>query len=233
MKKILLTLLLSIFLIQGVDAETVKTYLVKDGVEQTDFTGGSVFEKLEGAEGAMLIQNDHIDFYVDIWAHWTYTFNNIFDYSKYKTLNIDFSFPTTNNETFKQYIFAHFHLQNSGFKQQFLTGGTTERIIYSYSIPEDATEDTLRLGFANLSDGNYINYPLSVYNLWFESEKTEEPIIADTTLNSFYTLYLNKIKSLADYSLENKYVLSAIAIIITFTIIGLFIYFFKKGGYQR
>lgn len=237
MKKILLTLLLLILFIPGVNAETVKTYLIKDGVEQTDFTGGGVFEVLDGTgNGAMEVKDGYINFYTALWVQWTYKFNNAFDFTKYKTLNIEFAFPSSNNYVDSQYIAANFYFINSSTEHVYLSGKTTERTTYSYSISENITQDNLRLGFANLSNSNYKNYPLSIYNLWFESEKIEEEpkpnIQPDTTLVNFYTLCINKLVELSNFTTENKFTLFAFAIVIFFTIIGLFIHLFKGGRRQ-
>lgn len=65
------------------------------------------------------------------------------------------------------------------------------------------------------------------------SSEPEEPIIdTDNPITEFYSLYLDKLGMLANYSLENKYLLSFIGVILLFILLELFLLLFK-GGKRR
>ena len=49
-----------------------------------------------------------------------------------------------------------------------------------------------------------------------ETETPDEPIVADTTLDNFYSIYLDKLTLLANYASENKFFLGAIGVILAF-----------------
>ena len=70
-----------------------------------------------------------------------------------------------------------------------------------------------------------------------EPEQPDEPdkpeIIPDTTLDDFYNLFISKLKDLSQYSLNNKFILGAIAIIVLFTVLELVLKLFYRGGYRR
>lgn len=110
--------------------------------------------------------------------------------------------------------------------------------------------------FTTTSNTRYINFSCSTYvsdisssNNWFQLEegnaKTDyipyeekllepepEPIEPDTTLDSFYSMYLEKLTSLSTFAVENKFVLSAITIILVLVCLETFLYLFRKGGYR-
>ena len=52
-------------------------------------------------------------------------------------------------------------------------------------------------------------------------------------LTNFYNIYTSKIQQIAQYSLENKFILGAIAIVFLFVVLNFFLYLFKVGGYKR
>ena len=66
-----------------------------------------------------------------------------------------------------------------------------------------------------------------------EEPDNTEPIIPDSTLTDFYSLYLSKLTLLSQYSLENKYLLSAIGIMLVFIVLELVLFLFNRGGYKR
>lgn len=54
-------------------------------------------------------------------------------------------------------------------------------------------------------------------------------IIPDTTLTDFYSLFTDRLSFLSQYALENKFILSAICILLSFICLELLIYLFKGG----
>ena len=66
-----------------------------------------------------------------------------------------------------------------------------------------------------------------------EPDVPDEPVIADVTLDTFYSIYLEKMSNLATYSIENKYLLAFVTIIFLFGILELILFLFNRGGYRR
>lgn len=62
-----------------------------------------------------------------------------------------------------------------------------------------------------------------------EPDKPNEEIIPDTTLTDFYSLFTDRLTFLSKYALENKFILSAICILLSFICLELLIYLFKGG----
>lgn len=60
----------------------------------------------------------------------------------------------------------------------------------------------------------------------------DEPIIADTTLDEFYSLYVSKLQFLFQYAVENKFILGFIAIILLFIVLEIVLSLFRKSGYR-
>lgn len=53
-----------------------------------------------------------------------------------------------------------------------------------------------------------------------------EPIVPDTTLDNFYSIYVSKLKELSDFTIENKFVLSAFVIVLIFALLASFTHLF-------
>lgn len=56
--------------------------------------------------------------------------------------------------------------------------------------------------------------------------------IADTTLDNFYTLFLDKISTLSKFATENKFILGAIGIVLLIVTLEIVLNLFRKGGYH-
>ena len=50
--------------------------------------------------------------------------------------------------------------------------------------------------------------------------------VPDTTLDNFYSIYVSKLKELSEFTIENKFVLSAFVIVLIFAFLASFIYLF-------
>lgn len=66
---------------------------------------------------------------------------------------------------------------------------------------------------------------LSDYELT-ECPVIDEPVVPDSTLDNFYSIYLDKLKLLSDYVLENKFFFSAIGIILLFIVLEFILHLF-------
>ena len=77
---------------------------------------------------------------------------------------------------------------------------------------------------------------LSDYELT-ECPKTEpdtpNPPVADATLDNFYSIYLDKLGMLVDYTSQNKLILSFIGIILLFVCLEIFLQLFFINGRRR
>lgn len=77
---------------------------------------------------------------------------------------------------------------------------------------------------------------LSDYELT-ECPKTEpdtpNPPVADATLDNFYSIYLDKLGMLVDYTSQNKIILSFIGIILLFVCLEIFLQLFFINGRRR
>lgn len=58
------------------------------------------------------------------------------------------------------------------------------------------------------------------------------PIVADTTLDGFYSIYVSKLKELSDYVIENKFLLGTFGVILSFIVLEIILNLFRKGGYR-
>ena len=58
------------------------------------------------------------------------------------------------------------------------------------------------------------------------------PLPADTTLDTFYSIYLDKLSTATTYATENKFLLGMIGVILSFIILELVLNLFRNGGYR-
>ena len=65
--------------------------------------------------------------------------------------------------------------------------------------------------------------------------KTEPdpPLVGDATLDNFYSIYLDKLGMLVDYTSQNKIMLSFIGIILLFVCLEIFLQLFFINGRRR
>ena len=75
------------------------------------------------------------------------------------------------------------------------------------------------------SDLSFVEYLESSGN----TEEDDPVIIPDATLDNFYTIYIEKLSSISNFATENKFVLSAIVIILVLVCLELFLYLCKGG----
>ena len=115
----------------------------------------------------------------------------------------------------------------------FTTGSDIKYILYcAYSTYANLPSNVyyqLELGaITSTSDLSFVEYQEYVE----EPIIPDEPIIADTTLDGFYTIYVSKLQDLTEYVMENKFLLGTLAIILLFAISELILNLFRKGGYR-
>lgn len=164
--------------VEGGSNEKEYLYLIKDGVEQTDVTGGYTLKGLYGGTGNNTVfQGDgFLGLCSQIWSYWTLTFNNEIDFAKYPKLYIEYAYPQTS--TPYAYNNIEFRLQTVDTKliHTFINKtGVKERTLVEIDFSQSAIIEQLRIDFANTGDSSsYTNYPIQLFNLYFE--KTPIPL---------------------------------------------------------
>ena len=82
------------------------------------------------------------------------------------------------------------------------------------------------------SETEYIAYEECNTSPEPEVPEDEPTITPDSTLDNFYSIFLDKLKALSNFSLENKFVLSAISIVLALICLEFIIYLFKGGRWR-
>ena len=155
-------------------------YLIKDGVEQTDITGGSAFLDMGLGTGYTSISqgNGYLGLCV-AEATRSFTFANSFDYNKYTKLCVEWAYPKADN--YGNYIAPTIGVKISkqpsddSMVKTFLMHGGNTRETKPKTITEldivDAVEDSKvniiigRTGYGS----DFPSYPAHIYNLYLES----------------------------------------------------------------
>lgn len=223
MKKILLALTLLILFIPAVNAEELTMPLEGMGIAD------SCSKNLIKADFGKFEHNGSYWGIVDSTSTSKHYFINAY-FSKIKS-NTTYYFSSNNKlyYTFVEYD-ENLNQVNSFSKWNNNSFTTTENTQYinfiAYTTYSDITNETwyyqLELGTTGT---DYVEYEDCIINI-------EPTVSADTSLDTFYSIYLNKLVLLANFSTENKFVLSALVIILVFTLTGLFIHLFKGGRRQ-
>lgn len=154
-------------------------YLIANGYDITDNTGGYTFNQTAGTvTNAVGIKQgtESLNLYTGLWAHCNITFNNAFDVSKYSYLCIDFAYPSTNViDSMKQYIGIYAHFDTSGTRIALVEGRTTDRVTIRLPLEGVTSPQQIKISCANLSGSNGQNssayteaHPLMIYNVWLE-----------------------------------------------------------------
>ena len=203
MKKILLTLLLLISFISGVNAEE-----------------STCEELLPGFPENYKLGQDGSSYY--LW----YT---------YKEKQIQ----AKSGETYTMfYNNADVDMSNYDFSLTgsiFYTRDTSNQYYHTYTFNNDTPSGIFTKTFSEIPENLVIHLVKGDKPCGITITPPEEPeptIEPDTTLDNFYTIAINKLVELSNFTLENKFTLFALGIVIFFTIIGLFIHLFKGGRRQ-
>lgn len=111
----------------------------------------------------------------------------------------------------------------------------------TYHIWTFTTKDTSNLSFLQFSVYTYnTNYTILENSKFIISDNKDDviscsisepeepdPVVPDSTLDNFYSIYLDKLGMLSNYVVENKFLFSAIGIIILFIVLEFFLILFK------
>jgi hypothetical protein len=167
---------------EGGGTLNVKTYLIKDGIEQVDVTGGH--QLTEGSGTYAEIQGEgYIDILTKQWADVHWVPNNTFDFTKYTKICIELEYPNqppielTNGGVILRLTNAaieHVALQSKNQKPRFLA---------TWEPGSQFTDDLFKIYVANMSPSSddYANYPVRIYNVWFEYQENIANISEELT----------------------------------------------------
>lgn len=160
------------------------------------------------------------------------------------------------SEDSSQLLDYHIPVDASTTYTLFIEDGTTinsiTQIIGDGNLLINHTTTSPSLTFTTLWNSTYIRIATNAYSSDFLSsarfwlvkgdsvctpttEEPSEPVIpgGDSTLDDFYSIYLDKLSLLANYAKENKFVLSFVGIILLFVVLEIILFLFNRGGYRR
>ena len=243
MKKILLILLLTIFFIPNVNA-VESDYFIDDPLQCFGIAPPSSTKNIfknEWNKNCGYVNNHFFDYTGYTGSQVYYCIDNFIEVesdSVYTFTNFDVDTFLPRNS----YRYDYIYIFDENFKQVWDTQNWYVPP-YNLTIP---------------SNGKYllycaykfkaINYPVHIQLEKGEITTQEElsyvpyeeyvappeptPIPADTTLDTFYSIYLDKLSTATTYATENKFLLGMIGVILSFIILELVLNLFRNGGYR-
>lgn len=185
---------------------TTRDYLIKNGVEQTDFTGGHTYTRIDASGAYTEIQGDgYLLLAAKQWSACEWETVNKFNFKKYHTAYVDFSFPAT-PDIEKGYGAFKIYADEGGYAsaENLIPNGRagTERQTVKINIVSTEESNTFKILTGNLTNmTDYSKYGIQIYNLWFISDNdiTEEL----TVQNEELTEQENSLQDIVEF-LESK-----------------------------
>lgn len=113
---------------------------------------------------------------------------------------------------------------------------TSPNFYYSFTTIENSRYVTLHLYIDGYSS-QYQGFADELNSVYYHFSKTDVsridyeqcPVeVKDTTLDNFYSIYVTKLKELSEFTIENKFVLSAFVIVLIFALLASFIHLFGR-----
>lgn len=227
MKKVLFVLLICLFMIPSVNAAEIDScynnYLI-------NITWGNYYSRYDVNSDSWQITSYSNEGYVESLQYLFPAKPNTTYYIKFFT-GKTFSSSTNYFSYFyfydsdKKYLSSSSSLYGSTLNDQFYftTPSNPDFSYVSFDLPQvNRTILGTTIAFA---DFNLSTCPIV-------EEPEPEPIMPDSTLDSFYLVYTSKLKEFTDYALENKYILGVLGIILLFIVLEIILNLFRKGGYR-
>ena len=242
MKKILLILLLTIFLIPNVNAAESDYYIDDDPLQCFGIASPSSnknilnfewskecgyvnyhFRDYTGAPGTEKYYC--IDNFIEVEPNTIYTlshYDNNFSPIKSPTSHYMYFF----DKDFKQV--DYYNRASYSSPKNLTTKSDAKYFLYcTYYVKVPNNIVQLEKGQITIKEElSYVPYEEYVA----PSEPT--PLPADTTLDTFYSIYLDKLSTATTYAIENKFLLGMIGVILSFIILELVLNLFRNGGYR-
>jgi len=164
------------------DEDANIVYLIKDGVDQTQRTGGHTYALLEGEANKGYSEASgfgYIELTAQQWTCVAWKTNNYFDFTKYTKIYVDFEFPTPSPDStyldqaqLKMCVFNDDDFANSPLIGQNLLNGKNNAVArntQSENVSTTSTSNRCGLLVYNITESaGYMNYPVRIYNLWIE-----------------------------------------------------------------
>ena len=154
---------------------TTPVYLIKEGVEQTDVTGGHIYQPIASYSTSWgeTQHDDYISLYARCWNSCKWVIQNKIDFSKFGDkcrLCVDYSFSRHSSTSDYQYAMFTFYI---GANEYYIIKegvGVAERNTYTLEINSTFINNaTFYFTITNLTDQrNYTDYCVNIYNVWLE-----------------------------------------------------------------
>ena len=181
------------------DAPIEKLYLIRNGIEQTDVTGGHKFIEITSDTNNSNYAEVQKDGWIELcgkqWGAYGWITNNSFDFTKYVKIYVEYDFPNAPPDTaYLEFSQSHIAIMTS----EDLSGAiydsgsilparvlTVPRKIVRCDVNVNQTSNRWCISVANItSRTDYKNYPLRIYNVWFETDGgiLEEPELQNKTI---------------------------------------------------
>lgn len=160
-----------------------RIYLIKDGVEQVDITGGHTFGAITTDTSANQCSEVQKDGWIEIsgkqWGGYGWLTNNSFDFTKYKKIYLDYEYPTAAPDTSyyefgqcKMIVMPDTDANNAVFTSDTLLSGkktVLSRRTQGRIVNTTSTSNRCCVAVYNISDrSTFANYAVRVYNFWIE-----------------------------------------------------------------
>lgn len=239
MKKLLLTLLLTIFLIPIVNADTILTDPLECFSIAPPSNTKNIFintaNNLCGAENKVFHKYEEsdsykyicVDYFFEVKPDTTYTFThfntsfnpvNSPNYNYLRIYDSDFTLLLNPQEWFSPpYTIT---MPSTAKYVTYCSYNSTNFLNFNIQLEEGAISSKADLSFVAYEE--LVSVP----------EDPETPIVADTTLDSFYSIYLDRLSLVSMYAIENKFLLGTLGIILLFIVLEIILNLFRKGGYR-
>lgn len=153
---------------------TDKLYLIRDGVEELEVTGGHTYTKIQSNLYPTVLETQgdgYIALVCSQWGNAAWRPNNSLKLSGYTKLFIDYSFPNAPSDVSDEGN-AAFNLVFSGLEEKNVFRGrqARERHTVEISVPSGVTDSQVfYFTLWNLTSlSNAKDYPVCIYNMWFE-----------------------------------------------------------------
>ena len=242
MKKILLILLLTIFLIPNVNAAESDYYIDDDPLQCFGIASPSSTKNIfknEWNKNCGYVNNHFFDYTGYTSSEKYYCIDNFIEVESdsvytFTYFDVDTFLPRYSYKYNYLYIFDE-NFKQVWWKQDWYTPP------YNLTIPSNGKyllhcNYQGRMSYApiQLEKGEITTKEELSYVPYEEYVAPPEPmpLPADTTLDTFYSIYLDKLSTATTYATENKFLLGMIGVILSFIILELVLNLFRNGGYR-
>lgn len=241
MKKILLILLLTIFFIPNVNAAESDYFIDDDPLQCFGVSSPSSTKNILNFEWNKNCgySNDHFFDYTDSNLTKYYCIDNFIEVEPDTTYTISYyddNFSPINTPTAHyMYFFDKDFKKVEYYKRDYYpspknitTKSDAKYFLYcTYNVKKPNNIVQLEKGeITTQEELSYVSYEEYV------APPEPTPLPADSTLDTFYSIYLDKLSTITTYATENKFLLGMIGVILSFIILELVLNLFRNGGYR-